>query len=97
MMTFAIEVHVPDDTPQDLIETLIGVTEAQAELLAKAFEEEGAEVIETGVFDPMHPAESECFCVGPEGWHCPGEDSEHWADTDGVTCGFCGCGPGNEP
>jgi hypothetical protein len=35
-------------------------------------------------------AEVSCGCSGPDDWHCPGEDSQHWADTDGITCGHCG-------
>lgn len=35
----------------------------------------------------------ECECDGPDGWHCEGEDSQHWAELDGATCGHCGWAP----
>lgn len=41
------------------------------------------------------PAYLTCACAGPPGWHCPGEDSEHWAKTDDpdAECGHCGSRP----
>jgi hypothetical protein len=36
-----------------------------------------------------------CDCTGPAGWHCPGEESQHWTigdDPDGE-CGHCGMRP----
>lgn len=34
----------------------------------------------------------ECQCAGPAGWHCPGEDSQHWAkgEEPDSECGHCG-------
>jgi len=38
---------------------------------------------------------SGCECDGPEGWHCPGEDSLHWAEWQrpDSPCGHCGGDP----
>lgn len=36
--------------------------------------------------------EDGCECSGPPGWHCPGEDSQHWATPTGE-CGHCGWAP----
>lgn len=41
------------------------------------------------------PIREDCGCSGPPGWHCPGEESEHWTsgdDPDGE-CGHCGSRP----
>jgi len=37
----------------------------------------------------------ECGCSGPDGWHCGGEDSQHWAagDDPDAECGHCGLRP----
>ena len=37
----------------------------------------------------------ECGCVGPPGWHCVGEDSQHWSkgDDPDAECGHCGMRP----
>lgn len=37
-------------------------------------------------------SELECQCSGPEGWHCEGEDAQHWAKTEDpkAECGYCG-------
>lgn len=36
-----------------------------------------------------------CECSGPRGWHCEGEDSQHWAKGEDPTaeCGHCGWSP----
>lgn len=36
-----------------------------------------------------------CQCEGPEGWHCPSEESTHWAKPSGE-CGHCGWSPAME-
>ena len=38
---------------------------------------------------------SRCQCSGPAGWHCPGEDSQHWSKGDAIDgeCGHCGWQP----
>ena len=37
----------------------------------------------------------ECACDGPAGWHCPGEESQHWAERQVIDspCGHCGGDP----
>ncbi len=37
-----------------------------------------------------------CECDGPNGWHCPGEESQHWAEAPrraDSSCGYCGSDP----
>lgn len=43
----------------------------------------------------VHGSDGDCSCSGPDGWHCPGEHSEHWAQGDepDADCGYCGSRP----
>lgn len=40
-----------------------------------------------------------CGCSGPDGWHCPGEESQHWAkgEEPDAECGHCGDRPSDDP
>ena len=101
---FALEVRLPGDLPIEVLDLIAGIAEAQAELFTSAAAEEltacgygeVADRLEPLVFDPQHPSDAECYCVGAPGWHCPGEDSQHWAkflDDPKSECGHCGGSP----
>jgi hypothetical protein len=61
-----------------------------------ADEQDGDELIcHCGHTVVMVEAPLECACTGPDGWHCPGEESQHWAESDRADslCGHCGGEP----
>lgn len=102
MSRYAMALELPDDIPDW---RAIEILEAQGELWRQAIEEEfDVEAGPVFFYDPMHPDNLDCGCVGPEGWHCPGEDSEHWAKSStppeggtvlDIECGHCGFAPGD--
>lgn len=95
-MTFSdytITIRVDDSADWDTVARLV---EAHAEQLVLSVEEECGEVVSDKlIWDPQHPFDPDCACDGPVGWHCPGEESQHWAErqTADSPCGHCGGSP----
>jgi hypothetical protein len=96
---FTVRVTVRGDFDLETQDLLEGILEAQGEILGRVFNDaldlHSWANASVDLFDPSHPDDPDelvCGCVGPEGWHCPGEESEHWADSFGG-CGHCGWTP----
>lgn len=90
---FTITLLVSADVDLELVARL---TEEAADRFMDAVEQAtGAPVVDKLIWDPQHQGEFECGCSGPVGWHCPGEESQHWAkgDTLDSECGHCGSDP----
>jgi len=95
-VAFTITLLVSSDVD---FQTVAAITEAQADLFMAAVEEEtGVDVVDKLIWDPLHPDDDgygDCRCSGVPGWHCPSEESEHWAKWQALDaeCGHCGWQP----
>jgi len=88
---YQITILAPASTNEHDVAQLVDVLDAQAALVLSAMRDVVLDV-ELLIDDPLHPRDFEvrdCRCTGPGSWHCPGEESQHWAATSGI-CGHCG-------